>query len=248
VVLGKRLISAAIVFIAAPVWAAKPIPTSPRTYVYNEGVIRQDSADRLSSLLRDTELKTGHQFVVALFQSLDSEDLETYVNRVFKDWKIGDAKRNDGLLFALFAKEHRWRVEVGYGLEGTLTDLEAADIVRSRAVPLLKSGDVDSGIREAASGLAAKIGGAADSGGPPIQMPNNSGLPWWLRRPALDLEIFLFIFILNIILSLRRHGMRGGGSFWYFDGGSGFGGGGGDFGGFSGGGGSSGGGGASGDW
>ncbi len=64
--------------------------------------------------------------MIAIFRSLEGESLEDYSNRLFKHWKIGDAKKNDGVLLALFKEDRKWRVEVGYGLEGVLTDLEAA--------------------------------------------------------------------------------------------------------------------------
>src|SRR5437016_1167016 len=82
--------------------AHKAIPPSPYSYVHNEGVISAASEQRLSQTLRQFELATGHQFVVALFQSLDGESLEDYSNQVFRAWKVGSAKGNDGLLFALF--------------------------------------------------------------------------------------------------------------------------------------------------
>jgi uncharacterized protein len=242
-----RAIGPILVVLAAPVWASKPIPTSPDSYVHNEGVVRADTADQLSSRLRQFEQATGHQFVVALFQSLDGEDLETYVNQVFRQWKIGDAKRNDGLLFCVFLKDHRWRVEVGYGLEPVVTDLEAAEIVRDSAVPLFKTGDYDAGVLAAVVALSAKAGGPAESDATRSRS-RRSERPWWLSQPMLNFEIFLLLILLNALLSRGRHGMRSAGSFWYLGGGGWGGGGGWSGGGFSGGGGSSGGGGASGGW
>ena len=130
---------------ACAAFAAKPIPPSPRAYVHNERVLSAPAAARLSALLAGFQRETGHQFVVALFESLEGESLETYSTALFRAWKIGDAKRNDGLLLALFRKDRLWRVEVGYGLEGVVTDMEAGEIARSQGVPHFKSGDFASG-------------------------------------------------------------------------------------------------------
>ena len=140
--------------------AAKPLPAPPSSYLYNEGVISEPSARSISQVLRAVEERTGHQFTAGLFQSLEDESLEDYTNKLFKAWKIGDAKRNDGLLFCLFLKERRWRVEIGYGLEGTIPDLEAADIVRASGVPYFKASDFNTGVQNATEALAAKLAGA----------------------------------------------------------------------------------------
>src|SRR5438105_2765700 len=122
--MSRRLAAALVLLLASPLalQAKKPLPPSPDGYVYNEGVVSPSTEQRLSRRLRGVEERTGHQLVVALFQSLDNESLEDYANRLFREWKIGSKKKDDGLLFTLFKDDRRWRVEVGYGLEGTLTD------------------------------------------------------------------------------------------------------------------------------
>jgi uncharacterized protein len=253
--------------------APKGYPPSPYSYVHNEKVVSTAAEARLSDLLRRTERQTGHQFVVALFQSLDGNNLEGYSNRLFRAWKIGDAKRNDGLLFALFLKDRRWRVEVGYGLEATVTDAEAFELVESRGVPAFKRGDFDGGVVAAAEGLAAKIGGPAESHPPPAPPPP---LPFWKTTTGDATKLMAVLWVVGslVFLSLSfltflityaewRLGLYGGKrrkSYKDFlsssagryvsssSGGFSSGGGGWSGGGFSGGGGSSGGGGASGGW
>ncbi len=246
---GRHLAAGLLLLWPAAAQAAKAIPSSPASYVHNENVVSSTAEQSLSQALRDVEQKTGHQFAVALFESLESESLEDYSNKVFRAWKIGDAKRNDGLLFCLYKNDRRWRVEVGYGLEGTLTDLEAAEIARN-GVPFFKRGDLDGGVLAVVAGLAAKLEGKA------APAAANS------VAPALDLALWFKILLVFLIIgmpilqyfmawTLGPRARRSGASFIDFTGGGGFGGGG-DWssggGGFSGGGGSSGGGGASGGW
>ncbi len=199
----------------------------------------------LSEKLGALERATGKQFVVALFQSLEGESLEDYSNKLFRHWRIGDAKRNDGLLFTLFVSDRKWRVEVGYGLEGALTDLEAGALVRDYATPALRAGDNDAAVSAAVDVLSAKLGGGAMPARP-------QG-----RRARLDAGVaigWILIFVLVAILvnrprTLGRRYGSGDWSDWGSGGGWGSGGwSGGGGGGFSGGGGSSGGGGASGSW
>ncbi len=73
---------------------------------------------RLSALLAGFERETGHQFAVALFESLDGENLEQYSTALFRAWKLGDSKRNDGLLLALFRQDRLWRDPRGFRHRG----------------------------------------------------------------------------------------------------------------------------------
>ena len=221
---------------------------------------------KLSSTLRGFEQRTGHQFVIALFQSLDGESLEDYSNRVFRAWKIGGKQGNDGLLFALYKEDRRWRVEVGYGFEGTLTDLEAAEIAGS-GVPYFKRGDFDAGVETVTEGLEARIERRAPiSQGPTPVLPSQSPHSYdgrYKDYPAAFLIIMTFSVVMILVqyaaYLFRRTlyktftiGRKPKDDFWTdfsssggeFIGGGGSGGGGG----FSGGGGPSGGGGASGGW
>lgn len=240
----------ALLGLASALWAAKAFPPPPPNYLHNEGVVSGAAAERISLRLRAVEEKTKRQFVAALFQSLEGESLEDYANRLFKSWGVGDKKKNDGLLFCLFLQERRWRVEVGYGLEGTLTDLEAAEIARERGVPHFKAGDFDKGVEAAIEGLASKLEGTYSAPGPAPA-----------EGPGQDAPLIIFLLVAACVVagavlrSLGRTtsiGRRRGGGGWSYGGdwsssSGGYDSGGGS-GGFSGGGGSSGGGGASGGW
>lgn len=269
--ISRRVVSAASLFflwLAPPLSAAKPFPPSPANYVYNEGVVAPETEARLSARLAGLEKQTGHQFLVALFQNLDNENLEDYTNRLFRSWQIGSRKGNDGLLFCVYIKDRRWRVEVGYGLEGTLTDLEAAEIVSREAGPHFKAGDYDAGVWTTIEVLAGKIGGTTESPvqNSPRRRPGKGDIAIlaaaaifllvivarWLaaissdargvfigrRGAAADLAADFFSILLRIVFVLLGGGGSSSGGF----------GGGSSGGGFSGGGGSSGGGGASGSW
>ena len=89
----------ALLLPGAALAAPKAIPPAPYSYVYNERVLSEAAAAEAGRRLSAFEGRTGHQFVVGLFQSLEEESLEDYTNRLFKAWRVGQAKRDDGLLF-----------------------------------------------------------------------------------------------------------------------------------------------------
>ena len=239
------------------------IPPLTGRVVDNAGVIDTDARQRLDTKLKALEDKSGIQLVVATLPSLDGAEIEPYANTLFRAWKLGEAKNNNGVLLLVAPKERRVRIEVGYGLEGTLTDALSKVIITNAMVPRFKTGDFSGGIERGTDDIITVL--STDSAD-------------WQKRPDLretrpddagSLQQLLPFLVFAIVVFLiwrsarRSRGSRGGwgGGPWIIPpmgggggggfGGGGFGGGGfsgGDSGGFSGGGGSSGGGGASGSW
>ena len=96
--------------------------------------------------LADLETKSGIQLVVATVTSLDGEEIEPYANELFRTWKLGEKTKNNGVLLLVAPKEQRVRIEVGYGLEGTLTDALSKVIITNAIAPRFKAGDFGGGI------------------------------------------------------------------------------------------------------
>jgi uncharacterized protein len=183
--------------------------------------------------------------------SLDGQEIEPYANELFRTWKLGQAKNNNGVLLLVAPKEHRVRIEVGYGLEGTLTDVISKLIIVNAMAPRFKTGDYNGGIARGVDDIiTALTTDQSEWQKKPDLRQQDDQSPGWL--------IFLVVifFVIIFIIAIRHGGGRGGPGGFVIGAGSGFasggssGGGGGfsDSGGFSGGGGSSGGGGASGGW
>lgn len=106
-------------------------------------------ANVAASLARDLEAheaKTSNQVALLILPSLEGEPLETFSHRVATTWKLGQKGTENGVLLLLALRERKVRIEVGYGLEGTLTDLRSAHIIRQEIVPRLRSGDLPGGI------------------------------------------------------------------------------------------------------
>jgi len=229
-----------------------------------------DGANMLSASARATltdelarhEQASGQQVVVVTVPTLDGQAIEEYGYQLGRHWGIGRAGEDDGTLLIVAAAERQIRIEVGYGLEGTLTDARSWDIIQTRMVPRFREGNYEAGIIAGARAILSVLGGTADA-------PEETEAAQDEDRPHLALLFWiLVIFILlrsfgggrrrrglgraalaGVILGGMR-GSHGGRNFP--GGGGGFGGGSGGFGGggFGGGGGGGGfgGGGASGGW
>ena len=224
-------------------------------------VITAQTRGALETKLKELEDKSSIQLVVATVKSLQGSDVETYANGLFRFWKLGQAQKNNGVLLLVAPAEHKVRIEVGYGLEGTLTDALSSVIIASAIIPRFKAGDFSGGIERGVDGIINVLSG--DSAGWQAKVD--------VRREDASADfdklfpILFFLLVIFICWYLIHHAGGGptgrgtgrrrgapivipyGGPGW----GSGWGGGGpgGGFGGgFAGGGGSSGGGGASGSW
>ncbi len=185
---------------------------------------------------------------MATVKGLDGQDIESYANALFRSWKLGRADKNNGVLFLIAPNQHRMRIEVGYGLEGVLTDATSKLIISNAAAPRFKAGDFDGGVSRAVADIITVLTTdsgewkqAADSAAKRARSGDQGD-------PIVPLLVFLFIVVL--MWKLRGVSRRTGGAWIVSSGGGGWSSGGSSGGdsGFSGGGGSSGGGGASGDW
>lgn len=109
-------------------------------------VLSTSEADQLTADLRTHETTTGDQVVVLTLPSLEGEPLEPFAHLVATTWKLGQKGTDNGALLLVALKERKVRIEVGYGLEGTLTDARSAQIIRNEIVPRFRAGDLPGGI------------------------------------------------------------------------------------------------------
>ena len=92
---------------------------------------------QLDHLLKSFEDSTSTQVVVLMINSLEGESIEEYANKAFTENKIGQAKKDNGVLLVIAKQDHAMRIEVGYGLEGVLTDAVTSQIIRQEITPVL---------------------------------------------------------------------------------------------------------------
>jgi uncharacterized protein len=202
------------------------------------------TAQSLEQSLADYEQQSTNQVVVATIPSLQGTTIEDYGYQLGRHWGIGQKGKDNGVILLVAPTERKVRIEVGYGLEGTLTDAASSQIIQSIILPDFRQGQMENGVIDGTYAIISALGGKISIAGHPYNAPmqsSNGGNPAELFSILLVIAyLFLRIFILPWWFPL----------IFPFNGrGGGFGGGGGGFGGgFSGGGGGFGGGGASGGW
>jgi uncharacterized protein len=220
--------------------------------VDDAGILSDDTKARLTGILQQLEQKTGDQLVVATLKSLQGQDIATYGYQLGRHWGIGQKGKNNGALLIVAPNEHKVRIEVGYGLEGDLTDAASRIIIENAILPQFRSGNYDAGVEQGTVEIVRLIGGdkvdlSREPQAPQPEHQEKHGIPWVVI--AFILVWIIFGRGLWPLLFLGGGGWgRGGGWGSGGFGGGGFGGGGGGGGSFGGGGGSFGGGGASGSW
>ncbi len=243
---------------SAPAWAQN-FPALSGRVVDEANLLSPAQEISLDAKLESLEKRSQRQLVVVTVATLQGYDIADYGFRLGDHWGIGDKQRDDGALLIVAPNERKVRIEVGYGLEGVLTDALSGRIIRNAIVPRFKAGDFPGGIMAGADEIVAVLAL------PPEEAKKLAAQAEQEQGESVDggtvifiVFIFLFFVLPMIMRGLgRRRGLlpvilwgpnisSGGGSRWSGGGGGGWSSGGG--GGFSGGGGSFGGGGASGGW
>src|ERR1700693_4888543 len=227
-----RGVALACCFVTAPF--ALDFPPLPGRVVDQAGVMSATSRADVEAKLKALEEKSGIQLAVATVKSLQGSDIETYANQLFRSWKLGDAKKNNGVLLLVAPAEHKVRIEVGYGLEGTLTDALSSVIISSAIVPRFKANDYSGGIERGVDGIISVLNGDTTDWQPKVDVREDS--PAHVFNALFPFMLFLLFIIVFKFLVGQTSGTSYRGSSWGSGSGSGWSGGGGG-GGFSGGGG-----------
>lgn len=113
------------------------------------GLLPAETRARLEGQLSAFEQQTSHQFAVLIVDGLQGEDVASYALRVVEAWKLGQARHDNGLLLLIALGDRRMRIEVGYGLEGSIPDLLASRIIRNVLTPAFRARDYGGGVERA---------------------------------------------------------------------------------------------------
>ncbi|HEG2008350.1 TPA: YgcG family protein [Escherichia coli] len=117
------------------------------------GTLSTSEQQSLTQQLQDITHKTRAQVAVLVVPSTGDDSIEQYATRVFDNWRLGDAKRNDGILIIVAWSDRTARIQVGYGLEEKVTDALAGDIIRSNMIPAFKQQKLAKGLELAINAL-----------------------------------------------------------------------------------------------
>jgi uncharacterized protein len=268
-VLRQTLLALGLMFFAVNSLYAAEMPALTGRVVDLADLLSPQEEAALTQKLQAFEAKSSDQIVVVTIPSLDGAVLEDYANKLFRTWQLGQKQEDNGALLLVARDDHKLRIEVGYGLEGQLTDVMSKLIIENSIVPAFRAGDYAGGIAKGADDIIAVVSG--DGAELEARAKRNLQTDSGDAPDTIFVVIFGIFFMLifgSIVFSMLAHvfgtrigprhyvwlginvydsppssgGSSGGG---WSSGGGGWSSGGG---GFSGGGGSSGGGGASGGW
>ncbi len=192
-----------------PAWAQQaPIPDLRERITDTTGSIDAPTAQRLTETLADLEQRKGAQIAVLMVPTTDGESIESYALRAFEKWGLGRSGVDDGILFVVAKDDRRLRIEVGYGLEGAVTDLQSGRIIREQVAPRFQQGDFAGGVAAGVDSLVKLVEGEelpAPTTSPASVSPADSGgsghISGWLWPLAF------FILVLPPLLAAAGAGL-----------------------------------------
>ena len=190
------LLGLAPFMLASMAFAAPQFPTLTGRVVDEAGILPPAFKNEIGAQLAAHEQATGNQVVVATLKSLQGHDVAEFTNRLFRHWALGQKGKNNGVLLVVAPAERKVRIEVGYGLEGVLTDAESHAILERAIRPALRQGNYEQGIRAGVSAIFEAVAGEYRAPPPVSSTANDSNL----LAPLL-----MGLFFLQLIVSRLAH-------------------------------------------
>ncbi|WP_041273427.1 TPM domain-containing protein [Desulforapulum autotrophicum] len=163
------------------------------------GMLSSATVNQLEIVLSDLERTDSTQIVVLTLLSLEGENIEDYSIRVADVWKIGRKNLDNGAILIISKNDRKLRIEVGYGLEGTLTDLVAGRIISNIIVPQFKTGNFDRGVIAGVQSMIHAVHGEFNAEGE-IHRPEPRVGAW----PSNLFSLIVFTFLVNRMGRVRR--------------------------------------------
>jgi uncharacterized protein len=160
----------AAIILSAFIAAASNVPYLTGRVTDNAEILSPSMAKSLTERLKAHEEETGNQIAVLTVPSLEGESVEEYAEAVFKEWKLGQKGKDNGVLLVVAPHDRRMRIEVGYGLEDALPDSAAGSIIRNAITPRFKNEDYDGGIEAGVNAIIAVL----ETGQAPVSEADSS--------------------------------------------------------------------------
>jgi uncharacterized protein len=186
------------------------VPPTPHHYVTDEaGALDDATKTALESELQAFEKATGHQVIVYIGDTTGAVPLETYTAETAHTWHVGRKGKDDGAILFLFMSDHKVRIEVGYGLEGSLSDAAASQIIQDEIVPRMKDDDPNGAVTAGTVKMLAAIDPSfTPTATAPPAVPHGDGD----KAGKIFLVVFLIVFCIPwivMIVSIVRAAKRG---------------------------------------
>lgn len=151
-------------------------PGEPSGFVNDfADIIPAESEQQLENRLQQFQNETTNEIAVVTIERLDGDTIDNFAVRLFEEWGIGTSENDNGVLLLVAKQDKKMRIEVGYGLEGALTDAESGAIIRSVLRPAFQNGRYADGIAQAVDAMMAATQGEYDA---PAASANTGGMDW----------------------------------------------------------------------
>lgn len=200
----KKVVSVVCLFVLVyTVWAQRAVPELWGHRIHDEAhILTPATIDNLEAILQRHEDSTTNQIAVLIIPSLDGEVLEEYSLHVAHDvWKLGTKSNDNGVLLLIAVDDRKMRIEVGYGLEGVLTDAITSRIIRNEIAPHFRDQHYDQGVTAGVNAIVAAIGNEYSTSDSSSASENNS-LEMdmtWKERLLIGAFIFGILGIFTVI-------------------------------------------------
>ena len=208
------LLVAALLLSAAPL-VAQDVPFLTGRVVDDANILDQAARDRVTAVLKAHEDSTTNQIVVLTLPTIGSTSVEEYAVKVFEAWKLGQKDKDNGILVVVVPNDRKMRIEVGYGLEGTIPDGAAGEIIRKWMTPAFKAGDYNKGIEDGVAAIVSRLEGRGDpSDRTPAAASSSSGTDGFTQLPWPQ-RLLIGAFIYSIIGMFTVIGVMTPGVGWF---------------------------------
>jgi uncharacterized protein len=200
----RRTLVILLLVLASPL-AALDVPFLSGRVNDLANLIPADARQRIEQKLAAFEQKTGAQVAVLTIPTLEGEPIEDFSLRVVEAWKLGKKGKDNGVLFLVARDDRRMRIEVGYGLEGDLTDLETNRIMDNVVAPHFRNGDFGGGIEKGVDAILASLEGQE------VVAPETGGAQE-VRSPggnAFSGLVFAFVIGVFALMAITTGGVMG---------------------------------------
>ncbi len=178
-------------------------------------LLRPETVSSLEISLSSLEKETGTEIAVVTIDSHGTDEtIETYAEKLFQKWGIGKAKEDNGLLLLISRDDREMRIEVGYGLEPIITDIESSRIIREILTPAFQNGEYDAGVISAVNRMVEGV-----RNGAPLETPIDTPVHW---EDIFPVALFFLIFLSSVLARSKSWwagGVIGGLAGWFFFGG-----------------------------
>ena len=212
---------ALLVLLVPALARAQTFPQLTGRVVDGANILPADEKARMEQKLAALETQSQRQLVVVTLPDLQGYDISDYGYQLGRHWGLGDKQRNDGAILIVAPKERKVRIEVGYGLEGTITDGLSSVIIQQQILPRFKAGDMPGGIEAGADALVQQLTLPADQAAAVAAQADVQAAKAAPRQQGIDPGAIVFagfIILFIVIPAIRR--AKGGRS---YNGGSGLG-------------------------